>query len=689
MFLLPIHFVGGLILSIGLAAVCSAEPLRTVAEARALSVAEVEAGREVILSGTATYVRSIPSDFNFSLHDATGGVMVYPDERSEVRPGQTVTVRGFTSLSVHGLRIERATVELGDPGELPEPIRTTMAEVREGRYEGEFAEMEGVLRAVRLETPEVRPQRLALDFGPRSRRLTLWLLEYPGGPEQFQPGSTLRVRGVVMRWRNPRGQTQNINVLTNSEADVRVLSASPEPVGQSIAEAQLWNGPDEPAKSILLGGVVTFVAPDRTAVVFQDGTAAMRVRLAEGRAAEVEAGEWLQVRGFPSLGDYTVVLEDAHVAAQGPGEAIPPEVYGDAAAVLAEKGLVDRDARLIEVGATLVDLKTRDDGLRVLELSSGGVSFGATLPLSAPVSPEVRAGAKLRLTGVCELHLTEERRRINKLPDVFKLSLRDERDIRVLRAGPWWTAGRLRVAAIAASAGLILLGAWTDLLRRGNRRLREEVTARERAERELANERRRVAAELHDTLEQTLTAASLQLNAASRTIDAQPTAAMQRVMLANQLVSRSRQEVRDAVWDLRLDDKAVTSLSPMLRRLCEESGGDQVQIAFELQGEDVPCPSHIAAQVIRLAREAITNALKHGKPERVTVILATPPGEWVLTVTDDGSGFDPQAAAGPDTGHFGLVGMEERVQRLGGSIEVRSHPGQGCTVRLRIPMELS
>jgi signal transduction histidine kinase len=71
------------------------------------------------------------------------------------------------------------------------------------------------------------------------------------------------------------------------------------------------------------------------------------------------------------------------------------------------------------------------------------------------------------------------------------------------------------------------------------------------------------------------------------------------------------------------------------------------------------------------------------------VILATPPGEWVLTIRDDGRGFDPQVAASPDTGHFGLVGMEERVQRLGGSMEVASKPGQGCNIRFGIPMERS
>jgi signal transduction histidine kinase len=683
------HCAGGLILSIGVGSVWGGPPLRTVAEVRALSADQAASGRAVVLSGTVTYVRLTEVDFNFSLHDGTGGLMVYPAQRREVRPGQRVVIEGGTSISIHGIQVRQAKVEPGAEGPLPIPLGTTMAEVCEGRHEGEFAEMEGVLRAVRLETPEVRPQRLALDFGPRSRRLTVWLLDYPGGPEQFHPGAVLRVRGVVMRWRNPRGQTQNINVLTNSEADVQIRSAAPEPVIQSVAEAQLWNGPEEPAQAIWLDGVVTLVSPDQTWLVLQEGTAAMRVRLAEGMAAGAEPGDRLRVQGFPVLGDYTVALEDARVVARAPGEPVQAEPFRDAGEVLRNPGLVDRDARLIETGATLVDLRTRDDDLQVLGLSSAGISFAATLPLRQAVPAQVRPGSKLRLTGLCELQLTEERRRIAKPPDMFKLSLRDARDIRVLQAGPWWTPQRLRVATIMATGALVVLGAWIETLRRGNRRLRAEVAARERAERELANERRRVAAELHDTLEQTLTAASLQIHAASRTLSAQPETAARQLMLANQLVSRGRKEVRDAVWDLRLDERAVILLGPMLQRLCEELRGGEVRTAFLLRGEDAPCPSHIAVQVIRLVREAITNALKHGKPERVNVTLEASPGRWILTVKDDGKGFEPGAVPGPDTGHFGLVGMEERVQRLGGSLEMLSKPGQGCEVRVMIPREVA
>jgi signal transduction histidine kinase len=211
------------------------------------------------------------------------------------------------------------------------------------------------------------------------------------------------------------------------------------------------------------------------------------------------------------------------------------------------------------------------------------------------------------------------------------------------------------------------------------------VDARERAERELSNERRRVAAELHDTLEQTLTAASLQLNAATRTQGVKPPEAVNPLLLATQLIARSRQEVREAVWDLRLDQRAAIPLGPVIRQVCEESSAGSVQIEFVEEGEARPCPAHLAVQVIRLVREAIANALKHGAPQQVTVRFVHGPESLELTIEDDGRGFDTTAAPGPDSGHFGLSGMEERTQRSGGHFQLTSAPGQGCRIRIVIP----
>jgi signal transduction histidine kinase len=662
--------------------------LETVADARSLPVAPASEGRAVRLSGVVTYLRDIPQDFNFNIHDATGGVMVYPVERMALRPGQRVIVTGIVAFSVHGLRIASARVEAGGMATLPKPVNATMGEVLDGRHEGMFAEVEGVIRVVRLESPEIQPQRLALDFGARGRRLSVWVSDYADAKTRFLPGAKVRARGVVVRWKNPRGQTNSVNILVNTAADITDIAPPVAPPLQTIADVQSWSSPDEPAMRVTASGIVTFYRRGEL-LVLQEGDRAIRVRSSEAdsfsRAESdvLKSGDRLTVTGFPVLGEYTVEIEDAHFSRPESGPAIAVERYENAAAVLKAHGLVDRDARRIGVEGTLRAIR-ESDGRRALELESGKRSFTAWLPLDAPLPAGLRIDAGLLVDGICNLHLSPLQRRLGRLPDQFSLTLGSAEDIRILRPAPWWTSRHLLTALGVLAVAAILMAAWAAALRKRNARLQQEIAARRQAEHELANERRRVAAELHDTLEQTLVAAALQLNAASRTIAARPESAAAQVALAHQLVSRSRQEVRDAVWDLRLDSAHPQSLSEMLRQTCTESSSQSsAEVTFFAEGNERPLPALVVAQVIRIVRECIANALKHASPNSIRVLHIMTEDALEISVSDDGSGFDPVSAAGPETGHFGLSGMRERVQRLGGELTLKSSKGSGTTIRLK------
>jgi signal transduction histidine kinase len=107
-------------------------------------------------------------------------------------------------------------------------------------------------------------------------------------------------------------------------------------------------------------------------------------------------------------------------------------------------------------------------------------------------------------------------------------------------------------------------------------------------------------------------------------------------------------------------------------------------VAVEVQG-DAPADADRDREVLRIAQEALHNALRHAAPAALTVELrAQPSGGLTLSVRDDGAGFDP---ADPDlrTRHLGLTSMEERAARLGGRLSVRSAPGEGTVVTLEVP----
>ncbi|MGB3120532.1 MAG: sensor histidine kinase [Verrucomicrobiales bacterium] len=692
----------GLQLSFILLVLCStgrglcAAPLTKVGALRELGFHEAAAGREVQLTGVVTYLRDAPgasavANFNFNLNDETGGVMVYPSEHVRLAPGQEVEVRGVTAMSVHGLRIEKAVAIPGPMKSLPEAVAVSMAALREGGSEGMFVEMDAIVRVARLESPEISPQRLALDFGPRSRRITAWITRFDEARGIPTAGTMVRLRGVPVRWTNARGQAQGLSLMVNSTDDIEALMPPGEPQSQNLEELQLWSGPDEPARLRKTGGVVTLARPGHLLVV-QEGDRAMRFRPAPLGALDETGllfplvGDRVTVTGFPVLGEYTTELEEVLVLSAEPDVLPTAEAPVDAAAMLAGKGLVDRDGRLFTLRGHLREIQERED-LRLLEMDSGSETFTAVLPREFPLPEGTSPGAELGLTGVCALHLTEERRRLGRSPDQFSLLLPNGSAVELVRAPSWWTLPRL-LGALGVIAAVALLAAfWAVLMAGKNARLKAEIGRREEAERRLATDRRRVAGDLHDTLEQTLLAAGLQLNAAGRTLATQPEAAADRVALAHQLIARGRQEVRDAVWDLHASGDQVQSLAALLGTACSEAGSStSAVVTFSVEGPERPVPAQIMAQCIRLVREAVSNAIKHGSPRQIGVTLRFGEGELRLTVADDGSGFVSGSAPGPETGHFGLAGMKERALRLGGALEVNTQPGQGTTLTAMIPL---
>lgn len=683
-------FRSALALLVGVIALRAEEPLRSVEAVRALPPAVIAAGREVQLTGVVTYLNT--GEFNFILDDGTGGVMVYPEQRRPLALGQRVTVRGATALGRPFLRVHAPSVIAGEQGTMPSPLPATLAELIAGRLDGRYVQMEEVVRVVRLESAELKPRRLALDFGPRESRLTAWISRYEGAESRFVPGARVRVTGVCVRWRNDRAQPVSASLLINSPADVTDLAAAPLSPPEPLADVLLWSGIDESPALRVTSGVVTFSDAGELCVVQESGRA-LRVRpapadaLGFGEHAASPAPETrVEVTGFPVLGEYTAELEDARLRSLGAAESPRAEPFADANALLATPGLVDRDARLVSLPAAVREVR-RGETRDALELISAEHRFTAWLPAGAALPSGIRTGADVRVTGICTLHLTDERRRLGRHPGNFSLLLRSPADIAIVRAAPWWTPGRL-LGALGVLVTVAMISAlWAAWLGRKNARLLAEIAARRRAEQLLAGERRRMASDLHDTLDQTLLAAGLQLGAAARTLSAAPDTASAQITLAHQLLARGQQEVRDAVWDLHAGDAQPQQLDALLSRACAEAGAHtSAQIAFSTEGEAQPLPPFVVAQCVRLVREAVANALKHGQARRVSVTLSYSPHEMRLRITDDGRGFDPATAAGPETGHFGLAGLRERVQRLSGNLELESAPHAGATLTATIPL---
>ncbi len=190
----------------------------------------------------------------------------------------------------------------------------------------------------------------------------------------------------------------------------------------------------------------------------------------------------------------------------------------------------------------------------------------------------------------------------------------------------------------------------------------------------ITDERNRIAREIHDSLEQTLFAAKLQLEAGNP-------------QRGGELVERSIEETRAAVWALRTGIFGRTDLASAVSITAGETlRGTRVSFSVETQGTPYRLAAVAEWHIGQSIREAMTNALKHGKPTRLQVKLEFAPDRLSACIIDDGVGMSPQILAGEtQAGHYGLTNMRERLRAFGGSVTLHSSPGQGSTVRLEVP----
>jgi signal transduction histidine kinase len=200
----------------------------------------------------------------------------------------------------------------------------------------------------------------------------------------------------------------------------------------------------------------------------------------------------------------------------------------------------------------------------------------------------------------------------------------------------------------------------------------------------IIEERTRIAGELHDAVAQKLFSLRLTAEAAATVATRDPARAAEQVARVAELSGSALRELRSVIDALRpaelVDDGLVATLAKHVDVL------DRVHTArVRLDAGILPrLPADVEDAVLRIAQEAMHNALRHGGPSMVTVRLSQVGSTLVLEVIDDGTGFDVEAASRASR-RLGLVSMRDRAAGVGGSFSVRSAPGSGTQVRLEVP----
>jgi signal transduction histidine kinase len=201
----------------------------------------------------------------------------------------------------------------------------------------------------------------------------------------------------------------------------------------------------------------------------------------------------------------------------------------------------------------------------------------------------------------------------------------------------------------------------------------------------LVQERQRIARELHDAVAQTLFSLRLTAQAAAALVHRDPDRAIAELDTVTTLATEATNELRQIVAELRPPDLSREGLAATLRaRVALLNRVHGASITYADEGCPKPAPK-VEEAMLRVAEEALHNALQHARAAHVTVALRGDDHRWILEVHDDGHGFDPATA---NASHrLGLASMRERSQAVHGRITVESTPGRGTTIRMEVPHE--
>jgi signal transduction histidine kinase len=665
-------------------------PLLTrIQDIRALSQDGGALGYPVRIRGTVTHFDEVQKQ-TLVVHDGAFGQFVMP-------PADAVSVGDWADLKTGDLiEIEGRTARGGfAPNVIPEHVRTlgraalpqertiAYSAMLTGRYDCDYVGVVGVVQRAWLSSdPKSRVMFADVAIEDGIVRAAFWDYSSPADLTRYVD-ARVQLRGNIGTLFGRTEQLRGVSLFAGRIDDVTVLEAAPDPFSlptRAIRNIYNYSSEGEVNRRIRVRGVVTArvngtpvaMSDFTTSATFRyvvnviyvkDGTAGVRIETEQ--STFVRPGDVVEAAGFPAVTPGRPVLRNALLRVVESGSATPPV---DVA--VAEDNVLtpDHDAEIVRMNGQLLSVLAGTTE-KVLVLRSGDTIFNAGLDIDQATDTldRIRPGTLLSVTGVYSYQ--------GGPPPSFRLFLRAPDDVKVLAPAHWWTMRHTAVMAVMLA--LVACGGALWMRAIANRK-RQEYQA-------VLNERTRVARELHDTVEQGLAGISLQLEAVAGSFQTAPDAARQSLDVARQMLRYSLEETRRSVMDLRsqaLETRDLGgALSSLARQMTLNTRADaHVRVTGARLQPDAAEDHHL----LRIGLEALTNALKHGGATRIDIELRFGIDSTDLIVSDNGRGMESgEGAAGA---HFGLQGVRERVDKLGGMLEIESSPGKGTRLAVTVPV---
>jgi signal transduction histidine kinase len=654
--------------------------LNTAEQVHLLSRQAAARGHRAVIRGVVTC--SLPSSGALVVQDRTRGI--YIDQLNAALgdvPAVTdlIEVEGVTdpgefAPQVHARRLTRI-----GPGELPPPVRPTWDQLINGSLDSQFVEIQADVTSVRSDG--------------------LTLLTHGGKIKAFFAGTNnvtwteyenalVRVRACLFAAWDPNTHHVRVGEIRMFSPMVTVDERAPADVfavpAKRAQELLLFDSQASALRRVKVSGQI--VHSGEGEFYMMDGVSGLR--FVPKDAVNFEVGDIVETVGFPSLTGPSPVLREAVARRIGtaPLPAAQRVLADDLFQAEFDATRVRLEGVLLGVSADQHTLEMQAGLRRFLARVNGGTTGRNTSKdIGAPV------GSRLSLTGVYSGH--GGNRTTGEEVGSFELLLNSPADITILALPPFWTLWRLLFLIGTLVTVLIAALVWIRLLHHKvqsrTAQLQAEIREREHAEhqRVRAQERARIARDLHDDLGSSLTEITM-LASSSPGFDPQSDESSERL---DTIAGKSRTLVHaldEIVWAVDPQRDTLASVARYLASYAEEYLAGlkmtcRVQIPNPFPEQVIP--GEVRHHLFLAVKEALNNGVRHGGATEIEFRVRLLDDRVQISISDNGNGFD---LAGRSNGH-GLLNLRNRLENVSGRCEITSSPGAGTIVSLQLPLPVS
>jgi signal transduction histidine kinase len=656
------------------ASAVAASTLTNAAQVLTLSPVQASAGLPFKTRGLVTYCE--PSVL--FVQDESAGIFIYQTKPSlDFLAGQYVEVTGVTSAGQYSPIIASPEFQLLEKGPRVTPRCTGISEIEFGGLDAQWVECTGVVRK-----REAFRDRLLIQLTEPPRSIKVWIRDPQAAARAPDVGSYVKVQGVVGTSLSPGGQIQGFQIFVSGLTNLTVLRPTPaDPFSEpacTIRDLRGYHSRVGPPGRAKTQGTVTLTWPGGP-FFLQDSDAGLEVH-PDSAPGDLIPGDVVEVVGFlgPAVGP--PVMEGAQVRKLSTQPAPEPTKIPSADL------FSDRyDRRLIQVAGEFLGLSKASSNTVQLAMESDERMFRILIPASR--TPEnlrsIQPASRLRVTGV--------RLRADypgNLESTICTLLGSEGGVEVVSAPISTPPNKLvLLSALAAllTCGLLLalwrgrqLQAQAGQMLQAQQTLKSDLRHSERQLHRALQERERIGRDLHDDIIQSIYGLGLNVEDCRRVLRESPQQADKRLAAVVELLNTTIRSVRGFLAGLEPKVLSGSELKVALKSLALTGSDSPTQFQLEVDPSAANgLSSTQATQLLRIAKEAISNSQRHSRASTLTVSLHSTGDGVRLEICDNGVGFEPETLETP--GH-GLRNMAARAREIEADFRIVSAVGKGCRI---------